>query len=144
MYVKKTIFGTLLHVAVKMETFWQMLWIIQQLCVMKLYDKETKTIPTNEKKATCKTQNYNFLLAFVLITKALLIDVSVYSSVIKYQAKQKHLLPFHLASYVLIIIIIIIKISNKVKDIDIKNHTYYFFGDIINLKNFDANNIKID
>ena len=62
---------------------------------------------------------------------------------IKYQAKQKHLLPFHLASYVLIIIIII-KISNKVKDIDIKNHTYYFFDDIINLKNFDANNIKID
>ena len=61
---------------------------------------------------------------------------------IKYQAKQKHLLPFHLASYVLIIIII--KISNKVKDIDIKNHTYYFFDDIINLKNFDANNIKID
>ena len=142
MYVKKIIFGTLLHVAVKMETFWQMLWIIQRLRVMKLYDKETKTIPTNEKKATCKTQNYNFLLAFVLITKALLIDVSVYFSVIKYQAKQKHLLPFHLASYVLIIIII--KISNKVKDIDIKNHTYYFFDDIINLKNFDANNIKID
>ena len=28
--------------------------------------------------------------------------------------------------------------SNKVKDIDIKNHTYYFFDDIINLKNFDA------
>ena len=34
--------------------------------------------------------------------------------------------------------------SNKVKDIDIKNHTYYFFDDIINVKNFDPNNIKID
>ena len=33
--------------------------------------------------------------------------------------------------------------SNKVKDIDIKNHTYYFFNDIINIKNFDPNNIKI-
>ena len=32
---------------------------------------------------------------------------------------------------------------NKVKDIDIKNHTYYFFNDMINIKNFDANNIKI-
>ena len=31
-----------------------------------------------------------------------------------------------------------------VKDIDIKNHTYYFFDDIINIKNFDPNNIKID
>ena len=34
--------------------------------------------------------------------------------------------------------------SNKVKDIDIKNHTYYFFDDIINIKSFDSNNIKID
>ena len=34
--------------------------------------------------------------------------------------------------------------SNKVKHISIKNHTYYFFDDIINIKNFDSNNIKID
>ena len=34
--------------------------------------------------------------------------------------------------------------SNKVKDIDIKNRTYYFFNDIINIKNFDSNNIEID
>ena len=34
--------------------------------------------------------------------------------------------------------------SNKVKDIDIKNCTYYFFNDKINIKNFDANNIKLD
>ena len=34
--------------------------------------------------------------------------------------------------------------SNKVKDIDIKNHTCYFFDDIINIKSFDPNNIKID
>ena len=34
--------------------------------------------------------------------------------------------------------------SDKVKYIDIKNHRYYFFNDIINIKNFDPNNIKID
>ena len=34
--------------------------------------------------------------------------------------------------------------SNKADDIDIKNRTYYFFNDIINIKNFDPNNIKID
>ena len=34
--------------------------------------------------------------------------------------------------------------SNEVKGIDIKNHTYYFFDDIINVKNFDPNNIKIN
>ena len=32
--------------------------------------------------------------------------------------------------------------SNKVKDIDIKNRAYYFFNDMINIKYFDRNNIK--
>ena len=34
--------------------------------------------------------------------------------------------------------------SNKIKDIDIKKHTYYFFNDTINIKNVDPNNVKID
>ena len=34
--------------------------------------------------------------------------------------------------------------SNKIKYISIKNRTYYFFDDIINIKKFDPNNIKID
>ena len=34
--------------------------------------------------------------------------------------------------------------SNKVKDIDIKNYRYYFFDDIINIKIFDLNKNKID
>ena len=34
--------------------------------------------------------------------------------------------------------------SNKVKDINIKSRTFYFFNDIINIENFDLNNIKID
>ena len=34
--------------------------------------------------------------------------------------------------------------SNKVKDIRIKKHTYYFLDDIIKMKNSDPNNIKID
>ena len=32
--------------------------------------------------------------------------------------------------------------SNKVEDIDIKNWTYYFFNDMIDIKNFGPNNIK--
>ena len=62
----------------------------------KLYD-ETKSILTNfnEKKATCKTQNVYVLLAFLLITIALLIAISIYCYLIKNRAKQKHLLPFH-------------------------------------------------
>ena len=33
--------------------------------------------------------------------------------------------------------------NNEVKDIDIKNHTYFLFNDIINVKSSDPNNIKI-
>ena len=34
--------------------------------------------------------------------------------------------------------------SNKFKDMSIKNTTYYFFNDIINIDNFDSNTLKID
>ena len=34
--------------------------------------------------------------------------------------------------------------SKKVKDISIKNHTYYFFDATISIKIFDLNNIKIN
>ena len=34
--------------------------------------------------------------------------------------------------------------SNKFKNIDIKNHLYYFFNDIINLNFFYPNKIKIN
>ena len=34
--------------------------------------------------------------------------------------------------------------SNKVKDIDIKDWKYYFFNDIVNIENLKSNNIKID
>ena len=32
----------------------------------------------------------------------------------------------------------------SVKDINIKNRTYYLFNDIIYIENFDPNDIKID
>ena len=51
------------------------------------YDEKAKTVPTNfnEKKT-------------VLLTIALLIAVIIYCYLIKYRAKQKHLLPFHVTS----------------------------------------------
>ena len=33
--------------------------------------------------------------------------------------------------------------SNEIKDVEMKNRTYYFFDDIINIKSFNSNNIKI-
>ena len=32
----------------------------------------------------------------------------------------------------------------EIKQIDIKNRTYYFYNDIIDLKNFDTRLLKID
>ena len=32
----------------------------------------------------------------------------------------------------------------KVKQIEIKNQTYYFYNDVINLKNFESNLLKMD
>ena len=56
--------------------------------------EETKTFTRtfNEKKATCKTQTFYTLLEFLLIA----IAVSIYCYLIKYRAKQKYLLPFHI------------------------------------------------
>ena len=48
------------------------------------------------------------------------------------EIKQKCLSPFHVVNNKLTIWI---KMSNKIKDKDIKNHAYYFFNDIINIKN---------
>ena len=54
--------------------------------IIETYDKETKTVPTNfnEKNITCRTENFYILLAFLLITIALLIAVSIYYYLIKY------------------------------------------------------------
>ena len=60
-------------------------------------EEETKNVPTiiNEKRENWKMQNLYILLAFLLITIALLIAVSIYCHLIKHRAKQKHLLPYH-------------------------------------------------
>ena len=46
--------------------------------------EETVSIKSNENKANCKTQNFYILLAFLLITIALLIALSIYCYLIKY------------------------------------------------------------
>ena len=63
----------------------------------KIIEEETKTISANfnEKKTTRKTKNFYILLTLLFITIALLIAVSPYCYLIKYRAKQKHLLPFY-------------------------------------------------
>ena len=54
--------------------------------IIESHDEETKSILTNfnEREATSKTQNLYILLAFLLITIALLIAISIYCFMITY------------------------------------------------------------
>ena len=72
--------------------------MIQWLRVMDEIIEGTKIIPIkfNEKKQL--VNNLHILLAYSLITIALLKAVSIYCYLIKYWAKQKHLLPFHITN----------------------------------------------
>ena len=84
--------------------------------------EKTKSIPKN---ITCKTQNSYLLLSFLLITIALLIAVSIFYYLIKYLAKQNYLLPFHFTNNDIKQVFYWqykLKMSNKIKDINIKNH----------------------
>ena len=105
MYVKKIImFGILLHLTATIEIFSKYYRSFSNYIwwSYRVIDEERKTILTNfnEKKVACKTQNFDILLAFLLITIVLLIVVSIYCYLIKYQAKkkEKHLLPFQLTN----------------------------------------------
>ena len=57
--------------------------------------EETKIEQFLVKNATSKTKNFCILLVFLLITISLLIAVSIHCYLIKYWAKQKHLLPYY-------------------------------------------------
>ena len=51
-----------------------------------------------KKDIICETRKLNILLAFLLITIALLIVVSIYCSLIKLKSKQKLLLPYYVTN----------------------------------------------
>ena len=53
------------------------------------------------KKGKLSNKKYYILLTFILITTALLTGVNIYCYLIKYQAKQKHLLPYHTTNNIL-------------------------------------------
>ena len=62
--------------------------------------EETKTVPTKSTSTKavlrkCTSINFYIVLVFLLITITLLIAVNIYWYLIKYQTKQKPLLPCH-------------------------------------------------
>ena len=63
MYVKKIMFGILLHIFVKIKNIYQLLWMIQRLHVMKsYYDTMKKQILMKKKEhVKCKISIFYFL-----------------------------------------------------------------------------------
>ena len=51
-----------------------------------------------KKNTICNTKNFYVLLAFLLISIVFLIAASTYCYLIKYQVKQKHLLPLYITN----------------------------------------------
>ena len=91
----KNMFGILLHVIEKMKNILASITDDSAIIcdeVIESFDKEIKIIPTHfsEKNKTCKAQDFYILLVYLFIFIALLIAVSMYCYLIKYQAKKKH------------------------------------------------------
>ena len=91
----------------------------------------------------------HILIAFLLITIALLIAVSIYCYLIKYKGKQKYLLPFYVTNNELkeaLYQLYIIKMESnyEFKKIDIKNRTCHYFDDIMRVEDIDFDYILLD
>ena len=95
MYVKNIIFGILLHVIGKSEKCLASTIDDSAITCDEIIESYNEETNFNENKAICKMQKFYILLVFLLITLALSIYVSIFCYLIKYQAKQKHLLPIH-------------------------------------------------
>ena len=91
MCVENIMFGTLLHVIVKNY----LASIMNNSAIICDKIISTEEINLMKKNIPCKTQNFYYLLAFLLIIITLLIAVSIYSYLIRYQAKKIYILPFH-------------------------------------------------
>ena len=97
--------------------------------VPKSYHEEAKTNPTITTLTKNSSTNFYIVLHFLLITKALLIVVSIYR-----QIKRNWHLEY------------IIKMENndELKEIYVKNCTCYYFDDIIKIEDFNFDNILIN
>ena len=106
--------------------------------------EETKTVTTNfHKKAIICEKKLYILLAFLFITIALLITVSNYCYLIKYEPK-KTFITILRRKWQINKSIINIDSIDKLKEIGIKNRTYYYFDDITKTEDVNLDNRLVD
>ena len=108
-----------------------------------------KSIPIKlkEKEIICKMNNFRILLSFLLITTTVLVLVwlLVFIADLKYQAKKNIYYFFTMLVMKKSILKIYYKMeNNKLKEVNFKNCTCYYFDHIIEIEDFDFDNICID
>ena len=139
--LKKIIFGILLHVIVKIANMLEVLLIIQWSYVMKS-QKRQKLFQQKLFQQKLLGQISLIFSPFLLFIIALLIVVSIYCYLIKYKAKEKHLLRCYfkwkiIGSFIYINKYIInVESNDKLKENVIKNRTCYYFEGIIKIKDW--------
>ena len=85
---------------------------------------------------TCSKTNFIYF-AHLFINNHFTSTICIYCCLLN--IIQKKNIYYHIAT-----LVTNLKMSNKLKEINIKNYTYYFYDNIINIKNLDPNNINID
>ena len=108
-----------------------------------------KSIPTKlkEKEIICKMNSFRILLSFLLITTTVLVLVwlLVFIADLKHQAKKNIYYFFTMLVMKKSILKIYYKMeNNKLKEVNFKNCTCYYFDHIIEIEDFDFDNICID
>ena len=104
-----------------------------------LHNKTLYVIPLNDYKKVCNT----CIIYIVLFVISFITGICISSVFIYFHWYLKK------ENFVLSLILVlkqqfIRNINGKFKQINIENRTYYFFNDIINIKNFDPSLTKMD
>ena len=102
--------------------------------MLECQDRILNTTEAFDKKLTCENNNcfiHFILMVIICLLLLIVICVNCYFYYTKHRSKQKNLLPFH-------------DISIKLKEIDVKNCTCYYFDEIIKIEDFHFNNILTD
>ena len=117
---------------------------VKKRLVDKLVDECNETIDEEVKPAITPVENsymHNSCTVYIVLFPIFLtiIVIGAYFAPYKYRNRSKK----NVSKYYQITIYETYKMG-KIKQVSIKNRTYYFYNDQINLKDFDASVLKID
>ena len=114
--------------------------IVKILMRKKLVSREMTNVTLTEYKNLCNSNIIYILFAIFLIISISICSVFIY---FHWYQKRKPIEKIYWMQFFKNTIPFNIYMGN-IKQINIKNRTYYFYNDMINVENFDPNLLKID